>query len=219
MVVVTQSYINKWRKWRALTASKLPLISSIRPAKNKKMDPWEETQHQECLRTLRIMRTIKKKKQKKKHWAEFWQTLGYFLRYGCSSFSASSTSPSPVPAKTKNGNKTSSLCLSLRLQLHVWVFFFFFFAYLVWNSWRCDNRAAACYIGKTWTCFLQSPPEAAEGQTPAWTHTHTISEHINVFLRNIVYRETTEAGNTFWYILFKFSLCWRSSICLSTRVL
>ena len=46
-------------------------------------------------------------------------------------------------------------------------------AHLVWSSWRCDNREAACYIGRTWKCSLHSPPEAAGGQTPAWTHTNT----------------------------------------------
>lgn len=40
----------KKEKRRALTASRFPLISSIRPAKNKKMEPWEK-QATVCLRT------------------------------------------------------------------------------------------------------------------------------------------------------------------------
>ncbi len=80
------------------------------------------------------------------------------------------------------------------------------FAHLIWNSWMCDNRAAACCKERIWMCFLQSPPVAAEGQTPAWrnigTHTHT---HWHAHM-------SSEHTDTFWmtevrtYILFFYNL-------------
>lgn len=46
-------------------------------------------------------------------------------------------------------------------------------AHQVWSSWTYDNIAVACYRGRTWMYFLQSPPEAAGDQTPAQTNTNT----------------------------------------------
>lgn len=98
------------------------------------------------------------------------------------------------------------------------VFFLFFFAYLVWNSWRCDNRAAACYIGKTWTCFLQSPPEAAEGQTPAWTqtHTHTQAQNTLMYFWEISCTGKPQKPETHYGIYFLNSVCAEgaASVCL-----